>query len=307
MWRAIKKLLTPQDVIFIGWFVIVALFIVFGTKPVPERWFYFWVNVVLVSVFLAFFLFVRRPRRRLLNFFRYYYPVLMFLFMYEETGRLNMLFHTHLLDDVVIKWEMTFLGFQPAVMFHRVFHWAIFSEYMHLAYFSYFFLLSLIPLYFYIKGRYREFFETIFITSVVFYVCYLIFIIFPVAGPRVAIPGLNNDPRLGYIFVWIMGKIYAVGEIAGGAFPSSHCAVATVILIATFRHIGSRWFRVAMLVDVVSLYASTVYGRYHYVVDVIAGIAVGAFCYYIALWFLDRMHLWGFASMVFPESGKMRK
>lgn len=299
--------MTPQDTIFALWFAVVELLIVFGSEPMPDKWFYFWVNAVIVAVSLVFFVLVRCPRGRLLNFFRYYYPVLMFLFMYEETGRLNMLFHTHLLDDVVIKWEMAFLGFQPAVMFHRVFHWALFSEYMHLAYFSYFFLFSLIPLYFYAKGHYKEFFETIFATSFVFYMCYLIFIVFPVAGPRVVIPGLSDELRPGYIFVWIMGKIYDVGEIPGGAFPSSHCAIATVILIATFRHIKSRWFRVAMLVDVVSLYAATVYGRYHYVADVIVGIAVGIFCYYIALWFLDRMHFWGFASMVPPDSRKMRK
>jgi membrane-associated phospholipid phosphatase len=65
-------------------------------------------------------------------------------------------------------------------------------------------------------------------------------------------------------------------HLPGGAFPSAHCAASTVLLVTAFRH--DRKAGRALAPVVVLIYASTVYGRFHYVVDVVAGIllALGA-------------------------------
>ena len=66
------------------------------------------------------------------------------------------------------------------------------------------------------------------------------------------------------------------------AFPSLHCSLALLTLIysyrfsdAVFPRFPRLWFRI-VLPFVVSLWISTVYLRHHWVVDIFAGLALGA-------------------------------
>ena len=63
-------------------------------------------------------------------------------------------------------------------------------------------------------------------------------------------------------------------EIGGAAFPSSHVAVATLVLYYTVRYARSAAWFVGPLV--LSLILSTVYCGYHYAIDVLAGLATVA-------------------------------
>jgi membrane-associated phospholipid phosphatase len=76
------------------------------------------------------------------------------------------------------------------------------------------------------------------------------------------------------VFFQVMGWIYDRFEATGAAFPSSHVAVALCTLFFSFRYL--RRVRYLHLVAAILLCVSTVYGRYHYVLDVVAGIAVAA-------------------------------
>lgn len=57
----------------------------------------------------------------------------------------------------------------------------------------------------------------------------------------------------------------------GGSLPSPHCAIGTVMIVMLYRH-NRRAFAL-LAAPLVTIYAATVYGRYHYSLDVIAGIA----------------------------------
>jgi membrane-associated phospholipid phosphatase len=66
-----------------------------------------------------------------------------------------------------------------------------------------------------------------------------------------------------------MGWVYHTFEAPGAAFPSSHVAVAIGTVCFSFRYLRSiRW---SHLVIVVLLCLATIYCRYHYAVDVLAG------------------------------------
>ena len=65
-------------------------------------------------------------------------------------------------------------------------------------------------------------------------------------------------------------------------FPSLHCAVSSYILFFDRRH--RRWRFWLYLVPCVGLWVSTLYLRYHYFVDLVAGFALSA----AALWFVNR-------------------
>jgi len=55
--------------------------------------------------------------------------------------------------------------------------------------------------------------------------------------------------------------------------PSSHVAVALVVLVYARRHHRLLYYLLSPLVA--SLLISTVYGRFHYISDVVAGLLVG--------------------------------
>jgi len=61
--------------------------------------------------------------------------------------------------------------------------------------------------------------------------------------------------------------------VHGAAFPSAHVAGSMVAMLASWRH--RRWLFWVCLPFFASMCVATVYGRYHYVADVLAGLAVG--------------------------------
>jgi membrane-associated phospholipid phosphatase len=64
------------------------------------------------------------------------------------------------------------------------------------------------------------------------------------------------------------------GRVHGAAFPSAHVAGSMVAILTSWRY--RRWLFWVCLPFFVSMCVATVYGRYHYVADVLAGLAVGA-------------------------------
>ncbi len=151
---------------------------------------------------------------------------------------------------------------------------------MYFSYFFYFLIVFVVAIPMYLKKMYRQFSEALFTVSLTFYFCYIFFIIFPVAGPRFYFPGANIDKLNGYFFAKILKFVLDNAEIEGGAFPSSHVAVALQVLFFTHKYLKK--IRIPFTIMFISLMISTVYGRFHYAVDVIGGIIVGIAFYLTA-------------------------
>ena len=228
------------------------------------------------------------PRNRILDFLRYFYPILLYTGFYRETGVLNHVFTGHYFDGIFMRLEEGIFGFQPSVSFMaRLPHLPV-SELFYVSYFSYYVMIAGVGLALYFQGRER-FFHFVTVTSAIFYVCYLTYIFMPVLGPlvfREAIPGFPGQSEMSFFplaypeavqsgpFFRIMKFIYVYFESRGAAFPSSHVAVATCTLYFSWRYIPR--IRYAHLVAVILLSLSTVYCRYHYGIDVPAGILATA-------------------------------
>ena len=150
----------------------------------------------------------------------------------------------------------------------------------------------------------RQFFHYLSVISFVFYVCYLIYIFTPVTGPRIffrvvggyelppdvrpqVVPDFPASVQAGPFFR-IMAWIYENFEASGAAFPSSHVAVAITTLYFSARYLPR--IRFAHMAMVGLLCVSTVYCRYHYVVDVAAGIVTAAVLVPLGSWLYFRFH-----------------
>lgn len=240
----------------------------------------------LVLVHLLIQVQARRPRNRLLDFVRHFYPVLLYTAFFVETGSLNRMFFKDYLDPLVARWEQQIFGCQPSVLFMEKLPWVALSELFYISYFSYYVMIGGVGIALFIRSR-RQFFHYVSVVSFLFYVCYVIYIILPVIGSRAffhQVDGYALPPETQQlavtdtypasvqsgVFFHIMKWVYRVFEAPGAALPSSHVAVALCTVYFSFRYL--RPIRYAHLALACLLCLSTVYCRYHYVVDVLAGL-----------------------------------
>jgi membrane-associated phospholipid phosphatase len=242
------------------------------------------------------------PQVKFVGFLRHFYPVLLYTWFFSETGWLNLMFFKGYLDPVIIGWDQAIFGCQPSVVFMDKLPWPAVSETFYAAYFSYYIMISGVGLALYVRDR-RQFFHYVSVVSFVFYICYLIYIVVPVIGPRVffyeiaeyrvppeirALAQTDNYPKAvqGGVFYRIMAWIYQVFEAPGSAIPSSHVAVALTTLFFSFQYL--RRIRFVHLVIVMILCLSTIYCRYHYVADVLAGAITAALLIPLGNWLYFR-------------------
>jgi len=205
----------------------------------------------------------------LLYLLRNFYTILFLIFWYPETDYLNNLFFDYF-DPLVAGWEQILFGMQPSLIFAQKTDFRWFSELMSLGYFS-FYLIIFFVLLAVLKNRPDRFAYSLYLVVGSFYVYYLVFIIFPVAGPQYyfkeATPGLPE----GYLFSHLMHIIEQTAERPTAAFPSSHVGISLLMLWLAWKYVRKAFYYV--LPFAVLLIISTIYLRAHYVVDVLAGAA----------------------------------
>ena len=232
----------------------------------------------------------RRKPAPLLDFLRHFYPVLLYTALFVETGLLNRMFCQEYLDPMVAQWEQALFGCQPSVLFMQKLPWLAVSELFYASYFSYYVMIAGVGIALYLRSR-RQFFHYLSVISFLFYVCYLIYIFLPVIGSRVffhqvegyVLPDATQQLALtdaypeavqAGVFFRLMRWVYRVFEAPGAALPSSHVAVAVCTVFFSFRYL--RRIRYVHLAVALLLCLSTVYCRYHYALDVLAGLVTAA-------------------------------
>ena len=223
---------------------------------------------------------LRRSRHATLRLVGAIYLPFAFPLFYVEMEFLGIVFHGFhdSFDPWLIALEGRIFGLQPSLAWSAAWPWLWFHELMEFAYFTYY-LFSPVVLLMLLKCRgpadedrwpaVRGFVRDL---SATMLLCYSIYTFFPAWGPKYFTTRPIDVP--GWIFTDIMHVIHANGAILGAAFPSSHVAGSMM----GWWHVW-RWFpryRLPASVLWVLLCMSTVYCRYHYVVDVIGGLMLGA-------------------------------
>ena len=200
------------------------------------------------------------------------YPLILTAALYTEVGLINSA--AGVSEDARVQaWEEALFGSQPSWAWIRAWPWPWLSWTLHLGYLSYYFILAAAPLGLWLSGRRDGARRTTLLMMSTFYVCYTVFLCFPVAGPRYTFPRAENAAAvtLPALLTW---RLLEGGAAWGTAFPSSHVAVALVASVSaawSWRALG------AVLVPATLLLAQgTVYGQFHYAVDALAGVALAA-------------------------------
>lgn len=218
------------------------------------------------------------PKNPFGAFLRLAWPVAVTPLFYTELATLNQLLFPGYFDTAVQAWEQTMFGAQLSVVASGWIDARWFSELLHLGYVSYYLVVPAALFGAWRLGGRVGLERTIFATALGFYLCYLCFAVFPVAGPRYEFARISGPQTDGFFFQLVHG-ILERGSAKGTAFPSSHVA-ATVSAWLGASRVDRRLLWI-LAPFAVSLTLGTVYGRFHYGVDALAGLA---FAFVAVLW-----------------------
>ncbi len=214
------------------------------------------------------------------RFLRFLYPVIMMLFFYQSCAKLTHFFFPGFFDYQIVAFEKILFGGDPTLWLDgrgNVFLVELFSA----GYFSYYFLIPGLAVILFFDQRTREIKRFMTATCITFFVTYMIFILYPIEGPRYYFGNLYTTDLVGPFFRPLVDMVIDRGAIHGGAMPSSHVAEALVVMIFALRIYGRKAY--VLVPVVITLALGTVYGRFHYMSDVIVGAAIGALASWAAI------------------------
>jgi len=215
----------------------------------------------------------RKPWAGALRFARHWYPQTFFLFCFEELGRLVHLVFPGWFDSWLVAFDHALTGVQPSIWLVQFANPAL-TDFLQMAYTSYFLYLIVIGVSLERRGEMRAFWTVMTGSAAAYVMGYVISIFFPIESPHFALAALRHGELRGGPFTWLIGAIEHYGRVHGAAFPSAHVSGSTVAILGAWRY-RRRLFWTLLPLYVAMLF-STVYGSYHYVADVLAGLAAGA-------------------------------
>lgn len=263
----------PHEILIAAYFGVTAILIAVGGLP-DRRW----VPLLLLHVGVVALVLLAVPQLRERGpsgVLRAWLPIAALPLIYKEIAVLNALFADGYYDAPIQALEQAIFGTQAAMTLRTALPWKPLSEYLHFGYFGYYALFPLLGGVLYAQGRLRDYHLAATITLGTFFVCYLVFILVPVAGPWYHFP--RPGPEIGWIFPGAIHAVLEQGAAKGAAFPSSHAAAAVAIWLAAWRLHRTVFWMLAAVVP--ALVVGTVYGGFHYAIDAVAGVLVGVLCF----------------------------
>ena len=219
------------------------------------------------------------------HFWRHWYPHLFFLFCFEELAFLMTLFTPHWQDPKLIAFDHWLTGVHPSVWLEQ-FATPFRNDAMQLVYFTYFAYLVIVGLVLYLRRDWRGYWSAMTYSMAGYMIGYFLAMFFPIESPWFGMAGWWKAPLHGGPFTAMMSFIEHYGRVRGAAFPSAHVTGATAALWAAWRF--RRWLFWVLLPLYLGMCFSTVWGRYHYCADVLAGIVTGTIGYLIGAWVMKQ-------------------
>lgn len=233
----------------------------------------FFLNLALAAVIVIISRVQQARGGKILTFIRDWYVLPFLIAIYLEQGRLIPLINPHDIDGLLIGIDrILFFGHDPTVLLER-FTWPPMTELLQIVYASFYLLpFSLCVL---VYSRDRELtFHIVAATIVIgFYISYVGYYLTPAIGPRFTLEHLQHIPLTGLVsFECIRSMLDAAAGVVRDCCPSGH-AMLSVLTVLLARRYEKRFFTPALVWTGPLLY-STMYLRYHYLIDLIVGIAL---------------------------------
>ena len=293
--------LTPADKVVVAYLAVIAVLILIFSYRI-ESWGWLCaghaVVIALVVLIAKWALTVApspprpvapSPPVSVASFIHDWYPVALMGLTYKELTYLIPRIHPHDFDSVLAAIDHRVLGVNPTVWLER-FSWPPLTEVLQLTYSTYYFLPIILGVVLWKRARIEKFHFFVFIIVLGFYLSYLGYIAVPAIGPRFlsSIVEAQTTSLTGLLFFQPVRRMLDSAEgITRDCFPSGHTELTLLVLYYARKfHRRTFWWLLPLGIGIV---LSTVYLRYHYVVDVIAGAVLAVAIVVITTPFYNRL------------------
>jgi membrane-associated phospholipid phosphatase len=207
---------------------------------------------------------------------RSWYPLILIPLTYKELGYVIPLIHPHDFDRELALIDHRMLGVDPVIWLDRL-NYPLVTLIMQLSYLTYYVIPIVLGIVLWRARRFRDFEFFLFVVLLGFYVSYLGYIAVPAIGPRFFLDPDSLRPFGGPGVTAIRSFLDRMEGVTRDCFPSGHTELTLLVLFCAYRF-HKRTFYILVPAGSALIF-STVYLRYHYAIDVIAGAATA-----LALW-----------------------
>jgi len=299
--RKITVYLHSADLLIIGFASLLTLLNLVFSSRIPNWWFMIAVNVI-VTVLVCLLGYARhRTGWRLLRYLHDWYVAPTVFFSFKELYFMIKPIHMGRdYDDLLIAVDQWLFGVSPT---HWIMQFATpwLTEILQIAYTMFYLLFLLLGYELYRRHNLDLFHYFMFTCVYGFFLSYVGYLFLPAVGPRFTLhdfstidrdlPGLFLTPSLRWF-------VNAGESVPGGAsnalalavaqrdvFPSGHTMMTLVLMYLSAKYrVNIRW---VIYVTGTLLIIATVYERYHYVVDLLAGALFTLVCVATSRWLYE--------------------
>jgi membrane-associated phospholipid phosphatase len=273
------------DLVVLAYLAIETALIVINLDRIP-CWPLFLLGHVLLAAGILFV--VRRAmetRSRALRLFRDWYPVLYVLAVFKMLNVLIPAVSLVTFDEELLAWDRALFGdFLGAWLDPLASPWM--TEVLRACWLSYFAMPYLVAVPLYRRRDKGPYHECVLALVLGWLLSFLGYYIVPAWGPgyfpeTIPAPASVTDPGVTQS---VARTLFALEGRMNDVFPSGHALIAILVLWLAMRNRIKGWPLLIPLV--LGLLMGTVYLRYHYGVDVIAGVLI-SLC---VMWIAPRWH-----------------
>jgi len=266
--RAIFKI-RPADLVTIM-FTLFLLILVITHQNVVPRFTYLVSLYTTLLITQLILMKIKKENRFLKLFYNIIFPTICVLSIFDSLEWVVHYINPHDIDAKLIMIDYMIFQNHPTLILEKI-TYPILTDILQIAYSTYYFIPIVFGILLLRNGQKKEFERSLFLVLFCFYLSYLGYILFPALGPRFSISHLQTVKLEGFLIAdEIQNILNKLEGIKRDAFPSGHTGIALTILYLSF--IFQRKFFWFSLPIISALIFSTVYCRYHYVIDIIAGI-----------------------------------
>jgi membrane-associated phospholipid phosphatase len=204
--------------------------------------------------------------------FRCWYPLPYVGACYKEMALLIPAIRRSDADRWLANLDFRFWGAHPTVWLERIYHPAL-TEYLQTVYTLFVPAVLLVGLILWRQRRHGEFQYFAFLIALGFLASYLGYLAVPARGPRFLLKPLEHLPLQGlWLFQNMQHTLDKLESAHYDCFPSGHTELS-ILACWMSRLVSKRLFWIYFCYTLSIIFA-TVYLRYHYTVDLLAGAAL---------------------------------
>jgi len=207
-------------------------------------------------------------------FFRHWYPLLYVAFCYKEMALFIPAVRRTDADRWLAGLDRAFWHANPTVWLERITSPGL-TEFLQVIYTLFVPVVLLIAFLLWQQRRYTEFQYYAFLIALGYLVSYVGYLIVPARGPRFLLKDLQHVRLQGlWFFQGMQSTLDRLESAHYDCFPSGHTEL-TILAWWSTRKLTNPLF-LPYFAYTLSIIFATVYLRYHYTIDVVAGVLVAA-------------------------------